>query len=130
MLKKILPKLFIALFPQSLILTGSLLLSFALKLVNIENLSEQEEGLVNGGVSMSGVGMNIPVQNDTLFWWGFILFILGSVLELIRIIYTTINSEMKMAKIEEVSEELRSETEEILSETKELKALNKKSKKA
>ena len=43
MSKKILLKLFIALFPQSLILTGSLLLSFALKLVDIQNLSEQEQ---------------------------------------------------------------------------------------
>lgn len=90
-------------------LTGSLLLSFALKLVDTKNLWEQE-GMVNGGVSIRDVGMNIPVQNDTLFWWGFILFLIGSALEFIRITHNTIVA----AKAEEAFKP----TKEILPEPK------------
>lgn len=118
MFKKILFKLFIGLFPQSLILTGSLLLSFALKLVNIQSLSEQEDGIVNGGISINSVGMNIPVQNDTLFWWGFILFLVGSALELIRIIYNTIKT-VKAEQAEKAQQtQITSLSKKILSESK------------
>lgn len=117
MSQKIFYKLFLALFPQSLMLTGSLLLSFALKLVDTKNLWEQE-GVVNGGVSIRDVGMNIPVQNDTLFWWGFILFLIGSALEFIRITHNTIVA----AKGEEASKP----TKEMLPESKKFTKVSKK----
>lgn len=98
MAKKILYRLLITLFPQTLILTGSLLLGFALKLVDTKNLWEQD-GMVNGGMDVGGMGMNIPVQNDTLFWWGLILFLLGSALEFIRITHHVI----KDVRVEEAS---------------------------
>ena len=78
-------------------LTGSLLLCFSLKLVNTQSLSEKR-GIVNGGLEIAGMTANIPVQDDTLFWWGFILFIIGSALELIKITYHTIQTEIKAEK--------------------------------
>ncbi len=98
-------------------LTGSLLLSFALKLVDTKNLWEQE-GMINGGVSIRDVGMNIPVQNDTLFWWGFILFLIGSGLEFIRITHHTI----KTAKAEEAPRP----TKEVLPKPKKSNKVSKK----
>ena len=91
---------------------GSLFMGFSLKLINSENLWEQE-GVVNGGVSMGNVTMNIPVQNDALFWWGLTLFLIGSGLEFIKIVYHTIQDELKAAQAEKTSEP----SEEILPES-------------
>jgi len=101
-------KLFINLFPQSLILAGSIMLGFSLKLVSTEDLWEAQ-GYVGGGVEIGGMALSMPQQNDTLFWWGFWLFIAGSALELFKLVYNVVRNEMDVLR--EVSIELNEEKE-------------------
>lgn len=82
------------------------MLGFSLKLVSTQDLWE-EQGVIGGGVEIGGMMLNMPQQNDALFWWGFWLFIAGSALELFKLVYNVVRNEMDVLR--EVSIELNEE---------------------
>ncbi len=78
MYKKKIKKIILEISPLVLIFIGSILLTLSLRLVN------PAEG--KGSIKIFGSPIIIPQQNDVLFIWGMIFFILGSLWEITKII--------------------------------------------
>ncbi|MFA6548247.1 MAG: hypothetical protein WCT11_04940 [Candidatus Magasanikbacteria bacterium] len=77
----------IEVLPLLLILVGSLLITFSLRLIDPGATRDLGNGLTaTGGTPIiGGIPLIIPQQNDTYFYWGLGFFLAGSLWEIIKI---------------------------------------------